>query len=99
MAPTIIRLELARIERLLIDSEIGSDFYNALVRVRYALRRFVEHVESAHNELDETPEESLRTALLVLSPAAGLAGESDAETLKYVAHRLRYVHERIQLIY
>lgn len=99
MAPTVVGLETARIERLIAASEVGGDYYNALVRVRYALRQFVDAVQNSGEHSPDFPGDRLESALIGLSLAVKGAGERDTETLRYVAHRLTYIHNRIKLIY
>ncbi len=99
MAPTVVGLEIGRIERLIVDSDVGGESYNALVRVRYALRQFVDGIENSDKTSVATRSKFLESALLGLSLAIDGSGDRDAETLRYVAHRLTYVNERIKLIY
>lgn len=99
MAPTVVGLEIGRIERIIVDIEVGSDFYNVLVRIRYALRKFIEGIEGSEKESAYHRAKHLEQALLGLSASMATAGTTDAQTLRYVAHRLTYIHNRLKLIY
>lgn len=99
MAPTVVGLEIGRLERLMVESDVGSDFYNALVRTRYALRNFIDGIQTSEKESVSTPTKDLEQALLGLSTAAENCRDRKAETIRYVAHRLTYIHNRLKLIY
>jgi hypothetical protein len=99
MAPTVVGLEIGRIERMLTDCDVGGDFYNALVRLRYGLRRFIDGIESSDRNSILLRTSYLEEALLGLSLLLEMSDNQDAETLRYIAHRLTYVHDRIKLIY
>lgn len=94
MAPAVLGLEIARVERVLATHEPGTDDYNALVRARHEMRRFGTGLSEAPKDELEVRSEHLRRALLAVSL---LADAND--TLHYVAHRLRYVYDRLSLIY
>ena len=99
MAPAVVGLELSRLERIIPEHEIGSESYNTLIRLRYALRRFVNQLEEADEADAPSLASLLEQALLTLSVTQDPATTSDAETLRYVAHRLTYIHNRLSLIY
>lgn len=99
MAPTVVGLEIGRLERLIAESDVGSDSYNTLVRSRYALRRFIDGIESSGKDSAAQRGEHLEQALLNLSAAHETADDRPAEVLRYIAHRLTYIHNRLRLIY
>lgn len=99
MAPTVIGLEIGRVERMLADSDVGSDLYNLLIGLRYALRRFIDGIESSDRSSLVRRTSYLEKALLVLSLVLEMTENQDAETIRYIAHRITYVHERIKMIY
>lgn len=99
MAPAVVGLEIARLERVIADSDVGSDFYNALVHVRHRLRNFVEDIEQSEKHTIEPRIKHLEEALLALSMLQGADAGDHSETLRYAAHRLRYINDRIRLIY
>jgi hypothetical protein len=94
MAPAVLGLEIPRVERVMATLEPGTDTYNALVHVRHELRRFGSGLSEASKDELEVRSEHLRRALLAVSLVAG-----SNETLHYVSHRLRYVYDRLHLIY
>lgn len=96
MAPAVVGLEINRLERLMSDTPPSSDDYNALVRARHALRRFADGIETAEKTGLEERADHLRRALLALSL---LLEQSESKTLRYSVHRLRYVHDRLKLVY
>lgn len=99
MVPTVVGLEIGRIERMLTHCDVGGDLYNALVRLRYGLRRFVDGIETTEHNAILLRTSYLEEALLGLSFLFEMTDDKDAETLRYIAHRLTYVHDRIKLIY
>lgn len=99
MAPAVIGLEIGRIERLISNHEIGSESYNTLIRLRYTVRRFIDELEEADENDAPQLARLLEQALLTLSATLDPAAAGDAETLRYVAHRLTYIHNRLNLIY
>jgi hypothetical protein len=99
MVPTVVGLEIGRIERMLTNCDVGGDLYNALVRLRYGLRRFIDGIESTEQNSILLRTSYLEEALLGLSFLFEMTDDQDAETLRYIAHRLTYVHDRIKLIY
>ena len=99
MAPTVVGLEISRLERLISNHEIGSESYNTLIRLRYSVRRFIDELEEADENDAPRLARLLEQALLTLSAALDPAAAGDAETLRYVAHRLTYIHNRLNLIY
>ncbi len=99
MVPTVVGLEIGRLERLISDCDIGSDVYNALVGVRYALRIFVDGIEASEKETVSVRIKYLEQSLLGLSTAVALCSLPDTEILRYIAHRLTYIHNRLELIY
>ena len=99
MAPTVVRLEVGRIERLMAESLIGSEFYNGLVRLRYSLKRFIDDIENSDDRSEFRRADDLEKALLALSLVLEMSTDRHIDTLRYVAHRLTYVHDRIKLMY
>jgi len=99
MAPSVIGLEIGRLEPL-IDASVGEwEMHNALVRVRFELKSFVATLAEATPEtVGSAGTDHLRTALLTLSLFPDV-DEATAATLHYIANRLRYVYDRIPLIY
>ena len=99
MAPAILRLEVDRLGAL-IDAAETTDYRNALVKARYELRRFIACVqETEPGNVEETCAPRLEAALLAVSFASAPPDERTARTLGYVADRLRYVHDRLRLLY
>lgn len=99
MAPTVVGLEIGRLDRLLHAGDIGSEFYNALVRTRYALRNFIDGIETSEKDSVIQRATHLEQALLGLSTAVEHGAEQKTETIRYIAHRLTYIHNRLKLIY
>ena len=101
MAPAVVALEVSRLDRLISALEPGCAEYNALVRTRYELRRFADGLAAASRESLADRREHLNRALL----AATLISENvqtnaiQPEAVQYVIHRLRYIHQRLDLIY
>ncbi|GIV60156.1 MAG: hypothetical protein KatS3mg043_1245 [Rhodothermaceae bacterium] len=99
MAPAVVGLELRRLEGLLAAPPDDLDAYNALVRARFELKRFVDRLAEASRETAAaTCGPHLQAALLALSLAPVLDPET-RQTLHYIADRLTYVHDRLRLVY
>lgn len=99
MAPSVVSLEIGRLEGLIVESDIGSEFYNALIRTRFALRNFIDGIQTSDKESALPHTKHLEQALLGLSTAAETSRDRETETIRYVAHRLTYIHNRLKLIY
>lgn len=99
MAPSVVGLEIGRMEHLIAGSDVGGDFYNTLIQVRYALRRFIEGIEASEKATALLRAKDLEKALLALSTALEDSVGHENETLRYTAHRLTYIHNRLRLIY
>ena len=100
MAPSILQLEVSRISDLLRSASLEIEDYNALVRVRHAIRSFIACVESAGKDTVQAACEPYLTQALLSVPApdAGFDVET-ARTIEYIVDRLNYVIRRIPLIY
>lgn len=94
MAPAIARMETGRLERVMGDVEPGSDAWNALVRARFGIQAFADGLEEADRASLASRADDLQRALLAVSLLA-----EDFEPLRYVMYRLRYVYDRLKLIY
>lgn len=100
MVPTILQLEVTRIGQLIELSRGNVDFHNALVGSRYALRQFIASVPDACQEtIAETCAPHLRAAILNFPPPPDNLDARAKETCRYVLDRLKYVNNRIDLIY
>lgn len=96
MAPAVVGLEIARIERLTASVGPEAPAYNALIRARFNMRSFVDRLtEVSRPPIDELSD-YLAGALIAL---ALVEIEEAGETLRYTCHRLKYVHDRLQLVY
>ena len=98
MAPPILQLEITRLGELIGAAGSDLDFRNALVRARHALRQFVACLE-AEAAFDDASAEHLRVAALSLAFDPAERDEQAMATLAYVRDRVRYVHDRLPLLY
>ncbi len=94
MAPAIVRMETARLERVMEELDPGSDAWNALVRARFGMRAFADGLEEADRASLAPRGDHLQRALLAVSLLA-----EDMEPLRYVMYRLTYIYDRLKLIY
>lgn len=95
MAPPILRLEVDRLAGLIDGLGADLEARNALVRARFALARFIGAIEAA----EEADPADLEAILIHLAlPEAHLDAEQRG-VLHYVVDRLRYVHDRLPLLY
>ena len=99
MTPSILQLEVTRLGTL-IDAAGATDYRNALVKARYEIKRFIACVRDAEKEtVAEGCAPHLQTALLNVSLVNVNLDEKTTATLDYVMDRLKYVNDRIALIY
>ena len=97
MTPSIIKLEINRVGKLLNKIQAGGENYNALIKSRYKLSQFVECLQQTQlPPLKETCIDHLSQAILNLSfeDPGGTSKEVD-----YILDRLKHVHDRIGMIY
>ncbi len=99
MMPSILQLEVTRLGTLIDASGGATDFRNALVRARFALKQFIACVEQADKENVEACAPPLQAALLNVSLVNAHLDEETTARLHYVMDRLKYVNDRIALIY
>lgn len=100
MVPSIVQLEISRLDRAIETVRDDSDLYNALVKARFELKQFVECLQMADkNQLEMTCAPHLQAALLTVSMQSEATDGDTADTLRYVADRLNHVHDRMELIY
>lgn len=100
MVPSIIQLELSRLEGLIEGVKDRPELCNALVEARRKLEEFVGCLQEADKQvLEETCAPRLEAALLTISMKADSEEGEVAGTLRYIADRLTHVHDRMELIY
>lgn len=100
MAPAVLQLEVARIDRLIRTQPVGTDFYNTLIKARFELKNFMACLEGAEKEsLEECCAAHLRAALLLVSMRPADLDENTRHTLNYVLDRLKYICDHIGRIY
>jgi len=98
MVPSILKLEVTRLEKLIRISGTSTDTRNTLVRARMDVKRFIrcvqQHTQKEH--VQEICQQYLRLALLGVCL---IDEEVDSQMVAYVRGRLQYVHDRIPFIY
>jgi len=99
MAPSILQLEVTRLGTLIDASGDTTDFRNALVKARFEVKQFIACLQQADKENVEACAPHLQTALLNVSLVHTHRDEATAARLDYVINRLKYVNDRIGLIY
>ncbi len=100
MAPSILQLEVTRLGKLLQGSTGNTDLHNGFVRARYALGRFIACIEHADKDtVEDACLEHLRAAIMSMSFQSDHMDDEMQETRRYVLVRLKYVYNRIALIY
>ena len=100
MVPSIIQLEVSRLERVLGTVGDETALHNAIVKARFELKEFAASLRQASkDELEEQCAPHLESALLTVSMAPGNGDDEVTETLRYVADRLEHVHDRMEMIY
>lgn len=100
MAPAILQLEITRISRLLAAQPFDADFHNALVAVRYQLKKFIEYLPNVEKDGVETAcAPHLNNALLNMPAPDALPDPALREILDYITDRINYVLQRIKRIY
>ena len=100
MAPSILQLEVTRLGTVIDASAETTDFRNALVKARFEVKQFIACVQQAEQEtIEEVCAPHLQAALLNVSLVNTNRDEETTATLHYVMDRLKYVNDRIPLIY
>lgn len=100
MAPSILQLEITRISKLLQSFPSDTNFYNALVKVRFELKSFVECLEkTTQTQVESNCAAHLQNALICMPVAIQTIDPATRKILDYILDRIKYVNERIKLIY
>ncbi len=98
MAPSILQLEVTRLGTLIDAAGGATDFRNAPVKARFEVKQFIACVHQTEKEtVEEACVPHLQAALLTVSLVN--TNEATTATLNYVIDRLKYVNDRIALIY
>ncbi len=99
MAPSILQLEVTRLGTLIDASGGAIDFRNALVKARFEVKQFIACLQQADKDNVEACAPPRQAALLNVSLVHTHRDEATAARLDYVINRLKYVNDRIALIY
>ena len=100
MTPSIVQLEITRITKLMRTGVLDLDEHNALVRVRYALKQFIDCLEaSTLDNMEETCGPFATQALMNMPDISAVENEEAAETLAYIVDRIKDLLQRIPLVY
>lgn len=100
MAPSIVGLELKRLDGVCARTEPGSDFYNTLVAARFELRQFLETLsETDKRKLVVDSARHLEAALVCLGLCRKDAEADDLGVVEYAADRMKHILERMKLLY
>ncbi len=100
MAPAILQLEITRISRLLQSFQLDTNFHNALVKVRFELKSFVECLEkTTRAQVESNCAVHLQNALIYMPATIETLDQTTRETLDYILDRIKYLNERIKFIY
>lgn len=100
MAPAVLGLEIARLERLMAAPLPALDVRNALVRSRFELQVLLRSLaETDRTAFVHTGLPHLEAAALNLPLAHPGLDPATRDTLTYVLDRLTYLHHRIRLLY
>lgn len=100
MVPSIVQLEISRLERIIQRVRDEPHVCNALVKARFELKKFAACLQQAEKEsLEETCAPHLQAALLTVSMTPDDQDDDLAASLRYVADRLNHVNDRMKMIY
>lgn len=100
MAPSILQLEITRLESLLPAASTNTDLHNSIVRARFSVRQFIACLERAdRTTVEETCAPHLQTAVMSLSLSPATLDAPARETCRYILDRLNYVYRRLPLVY
>lgn len=105
MGPPIVKMEIERIERLLRIDRFPETVADTLRRARLELVLFVADLErctpstAPGNETLGALAQHLDTAILNAGIHADLIEAAERETIRYVVSRIRYIRNRMNLIY
>ena len=97
MAPPIIKLEVSRISKMINIVQSEGDTYNTLIKVRYELNQFIDCLKQTNSPpLRDPCTAHLSKAILNLSFKDA---DSISKEVHYTLDRLKYVFERVGMIY
>lgn len=100
MVPSIVQLEISRLERVIEEVRDQTELCTALMEARSELQEFSATLQEAEKEtLEASCAPHLEAAMLTLSMKADEADGETAETLRYIVDRLNHVHDRMELTY
>ncbi len=100
MAPSILQLEITRMDGLLPALRVHAGAYNDVVRARFCVRQFLACLEGAAKEsIEPICAAHVRNAIMSLAlPPDGLDPHA-LKTWRYIVDRLNDIHRRLPLIY
>jgi hypothetical protein len=100
MAPSILQLEITRMDGLLPALGAHANSYNDVVRARFCVRQFVTCIEGAEKEhLEPDCAAHLHNAILSLSLPPDDLDAQALNTWRYVLGRLSDINRRLPLVY
>lgn len=100
MAPSILQLEVRRIEKLIPALQYDVEDYNILVRARFMLKKFILAVQQAGNPTVLSASRSLlQQVILTLTPLCKHPDRVVASRIQSVLERIGYVQNRCDLLY
>ncbi len=100
MAPSIVGLEIKRLDDVCARAEPGSDFYNTVVKARFELRQFLETLSDTDDRrLKAECASHLESALFCLALARKDAEADDLGVVEYTTDRMKHILERMKLLY
>jgi len=100
MAPSIVKLESSRLEKVIQTVQPGNDVYNALIKARYELKQFIRCLDQTEKPpISDKCADHLNKAILSLSIESTGLNDKIIEAVDYILDRLNYVHNRLGMIY
>jgi len=100
MGPTILQLEITRLGTMIQSVIDDTDFYNRLVRARFALQQFNAALPKAEKTTaEQTCSAHLRTAIVNISFQPDDLDAESKRTCDYILDRLTKINDRMQLLY
>jgi len=106
MAPTVVGLEVARLDELARRLSPGSALHEAVVTARYRLHLFLDEINGLSDDASkvnltslEACSEHIDASLLCMAAGQNAQDPTARGTFEYVAGRLDYIHSQIHRLF
>jgi hypothetical protein len=99
MAPSIIQLEITRLEKIIRSLEASDYSHNLLVKARFDLIQFKEQIQNSSAKINDEKLEKLFSALFCISEASRDSDIMIKEKTTYILDRLNDLVNKSRMLY